>query len=192
MSVTFPEELRELYLRHNGQNEELASALLNGEQLNETNIHLLQVIPGLFYGLDFLPLKKMISEWESWASYLEGLDISPDDMNEFSRSHRPGFVKPVYINTKWIPVTSGPDHLGLDFDPGPKGTMCQVINYGRDEDVKYVIASSFGEFLDWYVEQLEAGNYLIEEWQGSGTGKVFQIKTTENKHFLDAIKELFD
>ena len=30
LSVTFPEELRELYLRHNGQNEELASALLNG------------------------------------------------------------------------------------------------------------------------------------------------------------------
>jgi len=192
LSVKFPEELRALYLRHNGQNEERASALPNGEQLNETNIHLLKVIPGLFYGLEFLPLDKMVSQWESWASHLEGRDISTDEMNELSSSYRAGFVKPVYINTKWIPLTSGSDHLGLDFDPGPKGTMGQVINFGRDEDVKYVIATSFGEFLDWYVKQLEAGNYIIEEWDGSGTGRVFLIKSPENQHFLDAIKELFD
>jgi len=192
LSISFPEELRELYLRHNGQNRNLARSLLNGVPVNKENIHLWRIIPGLFYGLDFLSLKEVISSWESWVEALDTPYISQDMLNRLARSHVPGYVKPTYINRRWIPITSGPDHLGLDFDPDSKGTKGQVINFGRDEDVKYVIALSFGEFLAWYVSELEAGNYKITEWQGGGTGREFLIKRPENQHFLDAVRELFD
>lgn len=121
---------------------------------------------------------------------LEEPHCSPKEMNVLSSSNRPGFVKPVYANRNWIPLTAGSDHL--DFDPGPNGTVGQVINFGRDEDEKDVIASSFGDFLQWYVKELESGNYRIEEWQGSGFGREFMIKTPGNQHFLDAVKELFE
>ena len=192
LSVSFPPELKELYLRHNGQNGKLASSLLNGAPVSEENIHLWRVIPGLFYGLEFLPLEEVVSRWESWVEALDNPYVSVDQMNLLARSHNPGHVKEVYINRKWIPITSGSDHLGLDFDPAPKGTIGQVINFGRDEDVKFVVALSFGEFLNWYVLQLESGNYKITEWQGGGTGQEFVIKTPENQHFLDAVRELFD
>ena len=62
-----------------------------------------------------------------------------------------GTVDPAYINPRWIPLThdgSG-NHIGLDFDPWPEGRHGQVILYGRDEDVKAVLAPSLGAFLEW-------------------------------------------
>ena len=192
LSVTLPIALKEMYQRHNGQNGKLASEQLGGEPVSSENVHLWRIIPGLFYGLPFLSLNEMVEEWESWVEALDNPYLDAEDMNAMSSSHVPGLVKPVSVNRKWIPFTSGPDHLGIDLDPGPKGTVGQVINFGRDEDVKYVIANSFGEFLEWYVTELDAGNFTIVEWQGSGTGREFLIKTPENQHFLDAIKEIFD
>jgi len=166
--------------------------LLKGEPPNEDNIHLWRVIPGLFYGLQFSPLQTVVSEWEFWTSCLDDPHISAEQMNALSSSSKPGFVKPVYFNRKWIPLTGGSDHLALDFDPGPNGKLGQVINFGRDEDVKYVIANSFDDFLDWYVNQLESGNFVIKEWTGSGFGHELEIKTPNYNHFLDAVREIFD
>jgi len=168
LSVSFPESVKQLYLRHNGQKDRSAE-LLNGERVNEDNVHLWRIIPGLFYGLEFMSLQEVVEQWQSWASVREGHDVSPEEMNVLSSSSKPGYVKPVYANSKWIPLTSGSDHLGLDYDPDSKGTIGQVINFGRDEDVKHVIADSFEEFLKWYVEQLDGGNFHIKNWEGSGS-----------------------
>jgi hypothetical protein len=42
----------------------------------------------------------------------------------------------------------------------------QVINFGREEEQKTVLADSFAEFLDGYVTNLERGNFLITRTSG--------------------------
>ena len=62
-----------------------------------------------------------------------------------------GAVDPAYINPRWIPLThdgSG-NHIGLDMDPWPGGRVGQIILYGRDEDVKTVLAPSLGQLDRW-------------------------------------------
>ena len=82
---------------------------------------------------------------------------------EFCKSHIEGTVKKLYANKKWIPFAQDwcGNFLGLDFDPDKYGTQGQVINFGADEGVKYVYASSFADFVAWYTKQLEDGNYYI-------------------------------
>ena len=54
------------------------------------------------------------------------------------------------------------NHIGLDFDPWPGGRLGQVIIYGRDEDMKAVLAQSLGQFLNWIADLLESGNFRLE------------------------------
>ena len=71
-----------------------------------------------------------------------------DDCADMMSSDPPGVVKPVYTNRHWIPLTHdhGGNHVGLDFDPDDEGTPGQVIAYGRDEDEKQLLATSFEAF----------------------------------------------
>jgi hypothetical protein len=45
----------------------------------------------------------------------------------------------------------------MDSAPGPAGSVGQVINFGRDEKLKCVLAASWGEFLLSYARFLESG-----------------------------------
>nr|WP_305955588.1 SMI1/KNR4 family protein [Pseudomonas sp. R2-60-08W] len=42
----------------------------------------------------------------------------------------------------------GGNHLGVDLDPGEYGVSGQVINFGSDEEEKFVLASSVGTFME--------------------------------------------
>ena len=66
--------------------------------------------------------------------------------------------------------------MGLDFDPGPTGTYGQVINFGREEEQKAVLANSFSEFVQSFVKDLETGRALIEN---KGNQLVFLPKKFE-------------
>ena len=72
-------------------------------------------------------------------------------------SHRQGCVKAQYANPKWIAfATDGcGNNIGIDYDPGPSGTFGQIINFGSDQQEKYVLAESFGKFMEWFGEQIE-------------------------------------
>ena len=67
-------------------------------------------------------------------------------------------VKEVTGSAKWIPF-AGPDeenYLGLDFDPGPKGTVGQVINFARissSMERRGMCSPSFGGFLHFLSQQ---------------------------------------
>ena len=43
--------------------------------------------------------------------------------------------------------------IGIDLDPWSRGRVGQVILFGRDEDVKAVLADSLGTFLGWIAGQ---------------------------------------
>jgi cell wall assembly regulator SMI1 len=50
-------------------------------------------------------------------------------------------------------------HIGLDFDPGVSGTSGQVITFGRDEDTKRLLATSFCDFLSQWVDELDRASW---------------------------------
>ena len=111
-------------------------------------------------------------------------------LNDFSTSNPKNAIKKLYANKKWIPYANDGcgNNLGLDFDPDENGVIGQVINFGRDEDDKVVIANSFSEFIDWFVKELESGNFDIEVDEEV---KIFNIKKPTSSHFLDSVIEIF-
>jgi cell wall assembly regulator SMI1 len=145
IGVQLPESVKNFYLIHDGQK-------------SENYI-------GIFYDVAFLPLDRMIREWRTWSEIIDdyGEEGMRTEFDEFQVSLMPDKVKAKYANKKWVPfaVIWDSRYLGLDFDPEVNGNAGQVINFGREEEQKSVIADSFEAFIDWYLNELERGNYLI-------------------------------
>lgn len=147
IGLELPQSFKDFYLIHNGQKDEDYF--------------------GLFYGVSLLPLEKIVEEMCVWSGIIDeygekGMKENFDDDIQFS--FMPDKVKAQYANKKWIPfaIISDSNYLGLDFDPEINGTVGQVINFGREEEQKTVLANSFEEFINWYIQELERGNYLID------------------------------
>lgn len=102
-----------------------------------------------------------------------------------------GAVDPAYINSRWIPLThdgSG-NHIGLDFDPWPGGRVGQVILFGRDEEIKAVLAESLGRFLEWVAGLLESGNFR-EIKPDERVLRAFRLKDPPTDDFQDGARAL--
>ncbi len=142
MNVTFPAELKQLYAIHNGE-------LHSG--------------PGLFFGLQFLTLGEMVNEWKIWSD----LQDEYADMGDHY-SIPSDWIKEQYINRQWIPFChdGGGNHLGIDLDPGPDGIVGQVINFGRDEETKFVIARDIGQFIHFMHHTIACDNYTVVQEEG--------------------------
>ncbi len=150
-----PPAYRQLYRWHDGENDDRW---------------------GHIFGLPILPLAAVESEWTAWGK----------TMKEFGGNRYAipgagwpvGAVDPAYSNPGWLPLTAdgSGNHIGLDFDPWPGGTVGQVILFGRDEDVKAVIAPSLGAFLRWIAGLLEAGNFRLDVAPGEQVLRAFRLK----------------
>lgn len=141
IGLKLPRAHRQLYRWHDGENDDRW---------------------GHIYGLPLLPLHEAGSQWKAWTDVLA--DFGGNRYEIPGGAWPEGAVDPAYINPRWIPLThdgSG-NHIGLDFDPWPSGRIGQVILFGRDEDVKVVLAESLGKFLDWIAGLLESGNFRLE------------------------------
>ncbi|MGE7803474.1 SMI1/KNR4 family protein [Lysinibacillus sp. NPDC096215] len=161
MAIKFPDDIRELYLMHNGEKEDG---------------------PGLFFGLPFLSLNDVLQEWYVWEQLEEEFA-----MEGSSYSVPAGYIKERYINRFWIPISKdfGGNNIGIDVDPDHKGQIGQVINFGRDEEVKYVIATQLSDFLEFIAETILQGNYQIEQEED-----YLYWNYKNSTHFLDALKSL--
>lgn len=137
--LTLPEAFRTLYRWHDGAS-------------------------GTFFGLEFNPLDGVRHEWQTWK------ELEPDfgDETEGHVSHPPGAITERYINAGWLGFLTdgGGNSVGLDLNPGPAGTVGQVITFGRDEEHKYVLADSLGAFLREYLARLEAGRVTTVRLSG--------------------------
>jgi cell wall assembly regulator SMI1 len=172
LNISLPEEFKELYRWHNGQKMEINT--------------------GPWYGLSFLPLKKVLSECGSWADVL--LNSSPESLVSLSRymsSVPPNCIRLQYANNKWIPFAYdwGGNYLGIDLDPDENGTIGQVINFGRDEERKIVVAPNLHAFVTWMLNELTSGNFNIRT-ENNG-GRSFNTLRPEKYHFLDSIRVMF-
>lgn len=169
IGAPLPDDYRTLYKWHNGQRE------------------VKDLYTGPWYGLDFPSLDQVEVAWQSWKPMA---DDKWSELNELVVSIKPGVVKPLYANRGWIPFAqAGNNYLGIDLDPDVQGIRGQVINFGRDEDLKRAIAPNVTAFVQWYVEQLRSGNFRIETRQD--TGLDFNTLNPPTRHFLDAIQVMF-
>ena len=167
VGVTLPHAYRELYRWHDGEEDDRW---------------------GHIYGLPLLSLKEAADQWKAWNRVLA--DFGGDRYKIKGASWPEGAVDPAYINSRWIPLThdgSG-NHIGVDFDPRPAGRVGQVILYGRDEDVKAVLAPSLGAFLDWIADLLENGNFRLHT--DKRVLRQFGLRTPPADSFHEGAREL--
>lgn len=172
LDCSLPEDLKTFYRRHNGQKKETT---------------------GIFCGLPFLRVNELYDQWSVWRELAEGFAREAEDFGDENlaleitgESYPIDAVKPIYINLKWIPIAhdGGGNHLGIDLDPGSTGVIGQVINFGRDEKNKFVLASSLTGFIAWMVAQYQMGNYQRDEHS-------LHLQEPFNTHFLDVVPLLF-
>ena len=122
--------------------------------------------PGIVFGLAVDPLRDCLNNWKTWVEGYESVlkDSTADDLAARCSSFPAGFVRQLYFDRGWIPLTydSGGNHIGVDLNPGPKGTRGQVIKFGRDDEFHTVLALSWGQFLTDIADELEAGNFRLD------------------------------
>jgi cell wall assembly regulator SMI1 len=155
IGLKLPQGYRQLYTWHDGEDDDRW---------------------GHIFGLPLLPLKEAASQWKSWNGVLS--ELGGNRYTIPGGAWPDGAVDPAYVNPLWIPLThdgSG-NHIGIDFDPWPRGRVGQIILYGRDEDIKIVIAQSLGQFLEWIANLLESGNFRLGTEPGKSSLRQFRLR----------------
>lgn len=156
IGLQLPSALKEFLAVHNGQDQGF----------------------GLFFGLQFLSTSGIRTNWDNWLS-LENDGLN-EELQDSMTSKPDGFIKPLYLNRKWVPLTHdfGGNHIGIDYDPDIKGTSGQIIAFGRDDDEKKLKAKTFEEFLSKFSQQLRS-----VQWEVAAEG--WQLKAPYNRHYHD-------
>jgi cell wall assembly regulator SMI1 len=169
LGIAMPRAWRQLYRWHDGEEDDRF---------------------GHVYGLPILPLDRVVAEWRSWREVLK--DLHGNRYAVRGGSWPAGAVDPAYINLRRVPLTSdgSGNHIGLDLDPWPGGRVGQIILYGRDEDMKAVIAPSLGSFLGWVAELLESGNFRLESSPATRRLRDFRLREPATDSFMDGARTL--
>ncbi len=139
IGIKMPSDWHELYLTHNGIN-------------HDSNFG------SLFYGLEFLSLDKVASEYES------SVDLSAESKFEVKATDASINLSDMN-NPRWIALAhdgSG-NMIRVDMDPGANGKIGQVIFTDIDSDVVILLANSVNEFLNNFASDLKNGKYHLAE-----------------------------
>ncbi|MCY1016430.1 SMI1/KNR4 family protein [Pyxidicoccus sp. MSG2] len=141
--------------------EVVAQWLLNDGQQGEH--------PGLLAGFQFLPVETALSEWRVWAELRATHQPRQlKALGALASSLPGGAIRRAYTCEGWLPLWKEPlegNYLGVDLSPGERGTSGQVINFGRDEDDKAVLAPSLTEVVEWLAAEAEAGRIVLREYK---------------------------
>lgn len=171
VGLEMPNSYRQLYKWHDGENDDRW---------------------GHIYGLPILSLHRAANDWQQWQRTLAAFDGNRYPVP--GAGWPEGAVDPAYTNPRWIPLTGdgSSGNIGLDFDPWPLGRVGQVILYGRNEDVKVVLAESLGQFLGWIARLLESGNYRLHAAPEEQVLRQFRLKDPPTDHFHDGARLLLN
>lgn len=135
LGFSLPENVKALYELNNGDNLR-----------NTDNLYV-----GAFLGFEFLSVDRVMQIHSGWKK---------QDNEGFSGSSFPkNHIRIQYTNPKWIPLFSdaASNYVGVDLDPAADGTPGQIINFGRDEDHKFVIAKDLDSFLGFIGQKIRSG-----------------------------------
>ena len=179
-----PEDVRESYRIHDGQRP-IPGVWFGGVIFGDAVCPLLD-------STDSMTSKSVLSEWRDWAELYEDLKKTPGKLASFGKDCSSVPAEAIhcdYTNPGWIPLYTEEGYsasFGVDLDPGPKGVTGQVINFGRDDQRKYVLAWSWKQLLHEVAVELEAGNFVLKDnsrVKDGGLLKTFQLKHPAVKVF---------
>lgn len=144
---------------------------------------------GLFFGLQFLSAAEAVNEWGRWMSVLADDPALATDIKVSSLPE--GAVKPTYYDAGWIPfaIDGAGNGFAVDLDPGPNGTVGQVISFGVDESLRRVLAPSAEAFLQWFAEAIESGLASVSDDAAAPGGKCLRLAGAS--HPLDVADQVF-
>jgi cell wall assembly regulator SMI1 len=133
-----PDDWRELYGAHDGMND-------------ETNLG------GLFFGMEFLSLSRVTSDYVERADYLKD---EPLALRVADRGIRTDDLR----NPRWITLAydgSG-TWLRVDLDPAAAGQRGQLIFVDDSNGVAILLGASLREFFESFAHDLEQGRYSLD------------------------------
>jgi internalin A len=170
-SFKLPDELIQLY------------SLNNGDKSLQQDLPL-----GSFMQFEFLSISRLL---EVYNLYKDIINQNPDLLNpEHYSSYPKNTVKRVEFNINWIPVfaDSSGNFIAIDLDPDANGTCGQVINFGRDENMRFQIAKSLTDFLAFINQRIESGKCdqaIVQEDDGG-----YSYGLHPQSHLLDGLRHI--
>jgi cell wall assembly regulator SMI1 len=117
----------------------------------------------LFYGMNFLPLERVVAEFSQDASTKAelGSAYTPDAAEGADR----GIKTQDMHNGGWIPLAHnwGDTLIRVDMDPAAGGHRGQVIFTDHAYGVAILLAPGVGQFLAGFADDLESGRYSLKD-----------------------------
>ncbi|HEY8958790.1 SMI1/KNR4 family protein [Chitinophaga sp.] len=144
IGTAMPDSFKAFYAVHNGQ-QKARAGLVDADQL--------------------LSVEDIITQWHHWKDLLDAGTFNYHDEPILSTPDTG--IKNDWWNPLWIPFTGDGfgNHLCIDLDPAPEGKHGQVITFWHDDSHRAVIAGSFEEWLQDYLNALEKGEYIfVKKW----------------------------
>ena len=121
MELEFPNNLREMYKRSNGQKEGTVTVFKDNQ---------------------WVSLDRLLDMWNE----LKGA-AADEELNSQMTSKGP--VKPMFFNQKWIPAFWWDNGcIVIDMDPDEGGTPGQIVDVWYENDERKVLAKSVTDFID--------------------------------------------
>lgn len=161
IGVEFPDDVKTLYLTHNG----------------ETSAG-----PGLFFGLSFLSIEGILSQWRHLTKLSEDAKLQKIESSSVPKL----WVRDQYFNHKWIPIGTdyAGNYLGIDLAPNVNGKRGQIISFGRNTAIKYVIAYNIKEWLAFILQTIKNEMYTF------GKEGTLSYGPDREQHFFDALSTI--
>lgn len=141
----------------------------------EPGFHGEDVGSGVLFGVSLMQITDVVDyvrgPW-NWRS--DGAEHDLQDEDNLPHVLDPTRLRAVALHRRWVPFgdAAGGNYVAVDVAPGPAGTIGQVINIGRNQDVRFVLADSVAELIALLHELGVAGIVeVIEggEWNDDGT-----------------------
>ncbi|CCG82837.1 Glucan synthesis regulatory protein [Taphrina deformans PYCC 5710] len=196
LEITLPGDVRESFYIHDGQERGgrptglfFGIALLDCEELVDEYELWRKVAASLPQPHEYPPNHSSVSSSSYNPNNGAGSRKGTSNQLPPSKSRRPrqgpvrqgsrpeGAIQAVYSHRGWIPLAK--DYMGnniaIDMSPGSRGRVGQVILFGRECDIKYVVAPSWAAFLASYVSDLESDHVIVDEDVGVG-GEMGQLR----------------
>jgi len=141
LGISFPQDVVDIFMIHNGQASNTA---------------------GLLDGWEFMSVERIVDEWKVWKDLL--------DRGDFKRANSDsvGYTVTDWWNPRWIPLTydgSG-NHPCLDLNPGRLGKAGQIIRMWHDDAARDLIAPAYREWLSQLAADFEAGEHELSDDYG--------------------------
>lgn len=121
---------------------------------------------GMFFGFTFLTIDEIIEE----------INFMVPDNSYRGTSNPSQCIKVSYYELGWLPIAAdgSGNFIGIDYSPDINGKRGQIINFGRDENNKYVLSENLNEFFQTLINQINEKKVLktdegVEFYNSSGS-----------------------